>query len=100
MTEKVGPGTGHGIGKERWKTRSYRCCFNFRAPGVQCKTTFRPWAGAARLQPAARPRPTGPSSNGRTADFGSVNGGSNPPGPIGLTKFCSSLLLQVAHEPE
>src|SRR6478672_9400062 len=23
----------------------------------------------------------GPSSNGRTADFGSVNGGSNPPGP-------------------
>ncbi len=28
---------------------------------------------------------TGPSSNGRTADFGSVNGGSNPPGPIALT---------------
>src|SRR3954447_25719351 len=25
--------------------------------------------------------PIGPSSNGRTADFGSVNGGSNPPGP-------------------
>jgi hypothetical protein len=29
---------------------------------------------------------TGPSSNGRTADFGSVNGGSNPPGPISITK--------------
>ena len=25
---------------------------------------------------------SGPSSNGRTADFGSANGGSNPPGPI------------------
>jgi hypothetical protein len=29
---------------------------------------------------------TGPSSNGRTADFGSVNGGSNPPGPIALNR--------------
>jgi hypothetical protein len=28
---------------------------------------------------------TGPSSNGRTADFGSVNGGSNPPGPIAFS---------------
>ena len=77
----------------------------------------RPWPAAKRRR-AARPavvaRPgvtmgwgsvyrvllrvyvlcTGPSSNGRTADFGSVNGGSNPPGPIGVSKFCSSLLRQ------
>src|SRR3989475_12882216 len=31
------------------------------------------------------PRIAGPSSNGRTPDFGSGNGGSSPPGPI-LTK--------------
>ena len=47
---------------------------------------------AVRRSPRARrgPEPVairfsgsrgGPSSNGRTADFGSVNGGSNPPGP-------------------
>ena len=33
---------------------------------------------------------SGPSSNGRTADFGSVNGGSNPPGPIALRSARSS----------
>src|SRR4051812_47560396 len=40
--------------------------------------TFRSRWVIARLQCVS-----GPSSNGRTADFGSVNGGSNPPGPIG-----------------
>src|SRR5690242_16196635 len=37
---------------------------------------------------------TGPSSNGRTADFGSVNGGSNPPGPITVGTLWSSLVVQ------
>jgi len=36
----------------------------------------------------------GPSSNGRTADFGSVNGGSNPPGPTRLAGWWSSLVAQ------
>jgi hypothetical protein len=34
----------------------------------------------------------GPSSNGRTADFGSVNGGSNPPGPIPPQRRSLSIL--------
>src|SRR6185436_14060794 len=32
--------------------------------------------------PLSFPDRTGPSSNGRTSDFGSENGGSNPPGAI------------------
>ena len=37
---------------------------------------------------------TGPSSNGRTADFGSVNGGSNPPGPMALSSPWANLVDQ------
>ena len=42
---------------------------------------------------------TGPSSNGRTADFGSVNGGSNPPGPILLSDFCPRMLDRPGKPP-
>lgn len=41
------------------------------------------------------PTRTGPSSNGRTSDFGSENGGSNPPGPIGVTDVWGRFLGQV-----
>ena len=40
----------------------------------------------------------GPSSNGRTADFGSVNGGSNPPGPI-LPNELASMAIHHRHLP-
>ena len=45
--------------------------------------TFVVAAGALAFK--AEVHVSGPSSNGRTADFGSVNGGSNPPGPIELS---------------
>jgi len=43
---------------------------------------------------------TGPSSNGRTSDFGSENGGSNPPGPIGLSNSVGRFVGQVPPFPE
>jgi hypothetical protein len=72
---------------------------NFRVPS--CLTQgrpFRPPSEVDRLQACTAATIAGPSSNGRTADFGSVNGGSNPPGPIEFTKTCSSLLLQFVAE--
>lgn len=49
--------------------------FFFPAPA---RETRRVTADALRLLDPAPPSP--PSSNGRTADFGSADGGSNPPG--------------------
>ena len=45
--------------------------------------------------PLSFPDRTGPSSNGRTSDFGSENGGSNPPGPIGLSNSVGRFVGQV-----
>src|SRR5207253_5701669 len=40
----------------------------------------------------------GPSSNGRTPDFGSGNGGSNPPGPTPFSlRIVSALREQLPH---
>jgi integrase len=48
--------------RSRWQVQN-----KYKSPARRCKSF------------------TGPSSNGRTADFGSVNGGSNPPGPTALS---------------
>ena len=50
--------------------------------------------------PLSFPDRTGPSSNGRTSDFGSENGGSNPPGPIGLSNSVGRFVGQVPPFPE
>ena len=70
--------------------------------GGRRQGTSEPFVGGRelfKLQSSATRCSAGPSSNGRTADFGSVNGGSNPPGPIELTKSCFSLLLQSDRVP-
>src|SRR5215475_7882715 len=49
----------------------------------------RPRSASRRWRSSSRSRlyflVTAPSSNGRTSDFGSGNGGSNPPGAIPLS---------------
>ena len=44
------------------------------------------------------PRIAGPSSNGRTPDFGSGNGGSSPPGPIPTKKKRAGVPGRLLHD--